>query len=280
MGTVRQNQHIARLIVGAMSIDGSLNKTEREKVAQTLAKMGMDELIADVGAAIEDYDGTFNMFQDCRALVESLGSHAKELAPDIFRIVADVIASDRFVSSQEAAYLSGLAKRLQLSPEQAKTALKSVMAERRGRLEVAASGVDEMIHPALKELLSFDGAEDLVGAAQENSIEEMMFQAQEAMREGEKVSFDDVARAMTILGLSTNATLEDAKEVWRDAIENLNLGKLVNMGETFVTSAINRITRINDAFKTILHFHEKMEAAVKKPPAAPPAEKKDIFEDL
>ena len=34
---------------------------------------------------------------------------------------------------------------------------------------------------------------------------------------------------------------------------------MANLGETYVTAAINRITRINDAYKTILHFHEQLE---------------------
>ncbi len=238
-----------------MSIDGTLSRPERQKVAATLEKIGMNELIADVGAAIEDDDGSFNMFQECRDLLASLGSEAREISPLVFRIVCDVIASDRFVSAQEATYLSAMARRLELADEKATGIFKQVLASRRSRLEVAASGVDERLHPHLKKLLSFSGAEDLVGRAGEGSIDEMIDQALES---GAEISVDDVTAALTVLGLSPTAGLDDAREVWLDTIENLNLPKLANLGETFVSAAINRITRINEAFKTILRFHEQL----------------------
>lgn len=258
MSSAKQNRHIARLIVGAMSIDGSLSRREREKVAATLEQLGMSELIADVGAAIEDEHGDFNMFEECKDLFASLGQDAAELAPMIFRMISEVIASDRFVSAQEASYLSAMAKRLQISTPNASRILKEVMAERRGRLEVAGSQVDEFIHPHLKKLLSFEGAEDLVGELSSDSLEERMHRAQEAMAEGCEISVDDVERSLTVLGLSGGATVEDAEEIWRETIEGLNLPKMANLGETFVTAAINRITQINDAYKTILHFHQHL----------------------
>ena len=238
-----------------MSIDGTLSKPERQKVATTLDRIGMGELIADVGAAIEDDDGSFNMFHECRDLLASLGGMAAEVSPLVFRIVCDVIASDRFVSAQEATYLSAMAKRLELGDEMASGIFKQVLASRRSRLEVAASQVDETIHPHLKKLLSFSGAEELVGRAGEGSIDEMI---EKAIESGGDISVDDVAQALTVLGLSSTAGLDDAKEVWMDTIDNLNLPKLSNLGETFVSAAINRITRINEAYKTILKFHENL----------------------
>lgn len=255
MSSAKQNRHIARLIVGAMSIDGSLSKAEREKVAGTLDRIGMGELIGDVGIAIEDDDGAFNMFQECKDLQASLGNEAQEVTPLIFRVVCDVIASDRFVSAQEASYLSAMAKRLELTEQTATTIFKQVLASRKSRLEVAASGVDESIHPHLKKLLSFPGAEDLVGRSTEGSIDEMIHHAQER---GAAISVDDVARALTVLGLPETAKLNDATEVWKETIDNLNLPKMANLGETFVSAAINRITRVNEAYKTILHFHDSM----------------------
>lgn len=261
MSSAKQNRHIARLIVGAMSIDGSMSKSERDKVAATLDRIGMGELIADVGAAIEDDDGTFNMFTECKDLHASLGGDAAEVTPLIFRVVCDVIASDRFVSAQEASYLSAMAKRLTLSDETATNIFKQVLAARKSRLEVAASGVDESIHPHLKKLLSFPGAEDLVGRSTEGSIDEMINRAYQS---GAEVSVDDLARALTVLGLPETAKLNDATEVWKETIENLNLPKMANLGETFVSAAINRITRVNEAYKTILQFHESLGSASRR----------------
>ncbi|MCB0323764.1 MAG: hypothetical protein KDD69_09335 [Bdellovibrionales bacterium] len=263
MSTIVQNRHIARLIVGAMSIDGTLGKKERQKLAATLTQIGMAELIADVGIAIDEDDGSFNMFEECKELLDSLGADAEEMAPVLFRIICDVVAADRFVSMQEASYLSAMARRLKLNAEQSKNIFRSVMADRRGRLEVAASGVDELLHPSLKQLLSFEGAEELVGELSQDSLEEMLHQAKEALEEGSDISGDDVRKALAALGLDRTATLDDAKDVWLTTINELNLPKMARLGETFVTAGINRITRINDAYKSVLHFHEHLESSRK-----------------
>ncbi len=259
MSSARQNRHIARLIVGAMSIDGYLSKNEQKKVAAALEKLHMSELIADVGAAIEDDQGDFNMFDECRELLESLGSDASELASPIFRLITSVVASDRFVSSQEASYLSALARRLKLESKDSKAIFKQVMIECRGRLEVSSEQVDEFIHPHLKELLSFEGAKDLVGELDEDSLEEMLYEAQEALASGCDYDADDVAKSLAVLGLDGSASLQDAENVWRETIDTLNLPKMAGMGETFVTAAINRITTINDAYKKILYVHEHLD---------------------
>lgn len=253
MSSAKQNRSIAKLIVGAMTIDGSLDQTERKKVAHTLKTIGFGELIADFGAALDEDDGNFNMFQEVKDLVESLGSEAPEVAPLIFRVVSDVVAHDRFVSVREASYLAGMAKRLNLTDKQAQQIFRQVMAERRGRLEISGKDIDEAINANLKNLLSFEGSDEMVGELDEDSLEELMHSAEE----GAQVSKDDFARAMTILGLKTNAKLEDAEEVWRETIDGLNLPKMADLGETFVSAAISRISIINDAYKTILHFHEQ-----------------------
>ena len=260
MSSIKQNRHIARLIVGAMSIDGFLSPEEQQKVAATLEELHMPELIADVGAALDNDCGTFNMFEESKELMDSLGSDAEELAPVIFRLIASVVASDRFVSTQEASYLSALARRFKLSTEKSKKLFKSVMAERRGRLEASGENINEEIHPHLKDLLSFRGADELVGELDEDSLEEKLHQAQAAMTEDCEYSSDDVLRALTVLGLDRTSTLESAKEVWRQTIDELELPKMAQLGETFVTAAINRITRINDAYKSVLHFHEHLES--------------------
>lgn len=258
MSSAKQNQSIAKLIVGAMTIDGTLSKEERQKVARTLERIGFGELIADMGAAIEEDDGNFNMHQECKALLLSLGAEAKELAPIIFRVICDVVSCDRYVSSQEALYLSAVAKRLEIPLKVAQSIFKQVLAERRGRLEVAASGINEAIHPHLKELLNFVGSEKLVGPVDEDSIEGMMVNAEETDGSILPVSRDELSRAMTILGLQANAKLTDAEEVWRETIDNLNLPKMSRLGETFVSAATNRISRINEAYKTILQFHQEL----------------------
>jgi hypothetical protein len=257
MSSAKQNRSIARLIVGAMSIDGTLDKKERDKVAATLEEIGMGELIADVGAAIEDDTSDLNLFQECKTLLELLGEAKEQLAPLIFRVVADVVASDRFVSSREAAYLSALARRLEMPAPMARAVLKQIMAERRGRLEIAGSRIDAAINPPLKDLLSFQGAEQLVGQLDASSIQALADDAQAALAEGERVSHDELERALAILGLTPSAKLADAENVWKETIANLDLPKMANLGETYVSAAINRITRVNQAYKSILQFHQQ-----------------------
>lgn len=271
MSSAKQNQSIAKLIVGAMTIDGSLDKKEREKVALTLDKIGMGELIADVGAAIEEDSGNFNMFQEASDLVSSLGSDAAEVAPLIFRIVTDVVANDRFVSMREAGYLSSLAKRLNIPTEQARAIFRQVLASRNGRLELSGEQIDEAIHPHLKELLSFQGAEKLVGELAANSLEAMMNEAESGDRKP-VVSREDLAKALSVLGLDGNASHESAETVWKETIDNLNLPKMANLGETFVSAAISRIARINDAYKVVLQFHEGTQSAKR----AHPMTRKDL----
>ena len=263
MSVNRQNRHIARLLVGAMSIDGELTKEEQAKVATTLSKLGLDELIADVGAVLEEDQSAFNMFEETRELIVSLGSDAEELAPVIFRLITDVVASDRFVSSQEASYLSALSRRLKLTSEQSKKIFKAVMAERRGRLEISGSDVDENIHPHLKELLSFTGSDKIVGEIGPDSLQDMLAQAQAELAEGCEFTIADVEHSLATLGLGPNAGLDEAKEIWRETIDQSNLPKMADLGETFVTAAISRISRINDAYRTVQLFHDHLDKSRK-----------------
>ena len=260
MSSANQNKHIARLLAGAMSIDGTMSKDEQKKVAKSLMEMGMSELIADVGAAIENDTGDFDMFQECRDLIESLGSEAESLSPIIFRMIADVVAHDRFVSVEEATYLASLARRFSLSSDTAQEIFKQVMAANRSRLQLAGTQIDEILNPALKELLSFDGADDLVGELPEDSLEELLHKAQETLDSTCSITQEDLDRSLTVLGLGRTASLDDAEEVWKDTINRLDLPKLATLGETYVTAAISRISRIHDAYKTILHFHEFIQA--------------------
>jgi len=255
MNSLEQNRHIARLLVGAMSIDGQLCAEEQAKVAQALTELHMPELIADFGEALEEDSGDFNMFKECKLLVTSLGSQADKAAPLIFRLILEVIASDRFVSAQEASYLSAMAKRFGLPVETTREIFKQVMAERRSRLEISAKDVDEFIHPHLKEILSFDGADELVGAADEETLEDMLENAKAVITENCEYSKDDVERGLAVLGLPASASLEEAEEVWKNAINNVDLKAMADLGETFVTAALNRLAEINDAYKAVFHLH-------------------------
>ncbi len=250
MSSSKQNQHIARLIIGAMTIDGEMSDKELAKCGATLEAIGMGQLVAYLGSVLEEDESQYNMFQECKDLVQSLGSESKEVSPLVFRIIVDVIAADRFVSLREASYLAAMAKRLDMSMSDAQTIFKTEMARQRSRLEVSGSDIDEMLNKNLKDLLSFAGADDMVGELDQNSLEEMIHQADQ----GAEVCKDEVARAMTILGLKSNSTLEDAETVWRETIEKLNLPKMAELGETFVSAAIDRISAINDAYKTILAY--------------------------
>jgi hypothetical protein len=256
MSSVQQNRHIARLIVGAMIIDGELSDSEQKKVAIALQDLHMQELVADFGAALEDDFGDFNMFEECKFLMESMGDDADSAAPMIFRLIVEVIASDRFVSAQEASYISAMARRFRLATETTQKIFGQVMAERRGRLEISARDVDEMLHPHLKEILSFEGADELVGEVSEDSLEEMLHDAQAAMAEGCSYTKQDVDRGLAVLGLSRAASLEEATEVWKETIHSVDLKTMAGLGETFVTAALNRLTEINDAYKVVLHVHE------------------------
>jgi len=253
LSSSKQNQHIARLIVGAMTIDGEMSKGELQKCGKTLESIGMGQLVAHLGGVMEEDAGDINMFQECKDLVASLGSESKELSPLIFRIVVDVVAADRFVSLREASYLAAVAKRLDMSMDDAKSIFKTEMARQRSRLEVSGSAIDEMINKNLKDLLSFQGAEDMVGELDEHALEEMLHQADE----GAEVSKDEVTRAMAILGLDNNSTLKDAEKVWRETIKKLNLPQMAELGETFVSAALDRITAINNAYKTVLDYTSK-----------------------
>ncbi len=252
MSSAKQNRSIARLIVGAMSIDGVLDKTERDKVAHALGMLGMGELIADVGVAIEADPGDFNMFAECQDLVDTLGTLAPDVTPLIFRIVADVVASDQFVSAQEAGYLSSMAKKLGLTAALAKSIFQQVLAERRSRIEISGKSVDQAISPYLKEMLSFTGADYILGRG---VVEE---QAEEDFAESdESITDEDLSRALTVLGLETGARLKQAEQVWRETIDHLELPKMADLGETFVSAAINRLTRINEAYKIVLRKYRR-----------------------
>lgn len=249
-----RNRSIARLIVGAMSIEGTLGDDERERVAETLRGLGMDALIPEVGLAIEEADGSYNLFEECGVLEENLGHDAKDLVPRVFRIVADVLATDRFVSEQEATYLSAMARKLDLPAEEARRILTEVIHSRRSHIEVAGSSIEESLHPHLKELLSFEGAEEIVGRIEPGSIEALL--DDNRGKNLSPASANDLHAALGTLGLTDNATLEDATLAWREVLERTNLSKLADAGDSFVASAIDRAGKVNAAYQTVKRFFQ------------------------
>lgn len=263
MRSSQENRIIGRIIVGAMSIDGTLNKKEREHVAAILTKRGASDIVSYVGSALDEDLGDLDLFKECRELLEILGSKAQSSAPEIFRLVSSIIASDRFVSANEAQYLSALARRLKISTEKSRNILKEIIEEKRSKLEISGDQVDALIHPHLKELLSFCGAEDKVGELRENSIEEQLHHAE--FDNSTNISLEDVEKALATLGLSTTGgTLEEAEEVWREKMESVKLGQLAHQGASFVGAALLQATKIHNAYKTLLDFDMMIKAKKKK----------------
>lgn len=259
MSSIEQNRHIARLLVGAMSIDGSLDSAEQQKLAKTLSDLGMEELLADVGAAFDEDQSNFNMFKEAKLLRDSLGTEADEYAPVIFQIIAQAVASDRFVSEQEASYLSALARRLRIEPEVSKEIFKTVLTELRSKIEVSGKQIDETLHPHLKELLSFSGAEQIVGQVNEDSLDERLHNAKEKLDSECDFTLADVRSAMEAMGLSPSATYDEAEEYWKNTIKQLNLPQMAALGESFVTAALGRINKIHDAFRIVSKFNAHVE---------------------
>ena len=126
MGKVQENKHIAKLIVGAMSIDGELSKDDQLKVVAALQSLGMNDLVADFGEALETDYGDFDLYQESKELLAVLGDHTESSTPIIFRLICNVVVSDRFVSVQEASYLSALGKRLKLTIEASREICNSI----------------------------------------------------------------------------------------------------------------------------------------------------------
>ena len=256
---LEQNKSIARLIVGAMTIDGSLDKKEQDEVIASVSKLGMSELIAELGLAIENDDGSFNLFAECKALLEHLGARAAEVTDLVFTIVAEVVASDEFVSEREASYLSSLAKSLKLPIPTASAILRKVLAERRSKLEISADDVDASINKTLKELLSFEDAAEFNQDSLASTIQTATDNEQKNL-----VSREEAQRALAVLGLDSAGTFEEANKIWKDSIQNLGLSKLAELGETYVSAALHNIVQINEAYKVLLALNTQSKSANEK----------------
>ena len=259
MGKVQENKHIAKLIVGAMSIDGELSKDDQLKVVAALQSLGMNDLVADFGEALETDYGDFDLYQESKELLAVLGDHTESSTPIIFRLICNVVVSDRFVSVQEASYLSALGKRFKLTIEASREIFKSVMVQNRARLEVAPKNIDAMLHPHLKELLSFEGADQIVGPHSEDSLEEMLESARENVENKIEYTTEDVHQALTSLGVSHTASLEEAKEAWLNGLKNTDLMAMARFGESFVGASLIRLSEMTKAYQILVQVRESLE---------------------
>jgi len=253
-----ESKIIARLIVGATSIDGTLNSSERESLSNSLIEQGFASLVAEVGIALDDDFSDFDIFQESRNLLEKLGSKSIELNPKIFTIIASSISGDRFISEQEASFLSALSRRLKLSTIQAGKIIKEILEKKKGKLEISGDQVDALIHPHLKELLSFVGSADLVGTINSDSLEERIYQAKKELEDNSNFSKEEIDKALITLGLNSSSTIDDAKEIWQETLTSINLGKLIHQGVLFVSSAIEKARVINEAYELLVKVDKSL----------------------
>ena len=252
-----ENKHIANLIVGAMSIDGELCTEDRSKAISALEAMQMHELVSDLGLAIENDDGDFDLFRESRELINALGKDSSARLADIFKVICKVLSSDRFLSVQEATYLSALTKRFKLELPVAQNILKEVLVLKRGRIEVSAEQIE--MHQGLKELLSFEGSEEIVGAVCEDSIEEQLLSAKETANASLDYSIEDVHSALNKLALPKTASLDEAKQEWMSVVDNTDLKAMAKLGESFVLASAIKVKEATEAYHFIAKVRSYLE---------------------
>lgn len=248
MFTLEERKAIARIIVAGASIDGTLNSHDRESLSKILNALQLTDVLAEVGFALDHDFGDFDIFHETKILNETLGERAKKLTPIIFEIITQCVSGDRFVSAQEATFLSTLARRLKLSTHIAGKILKGVLESKRSKLEINGDQIDALLHPHLKELLSFSGSEDLVGEIHEDSIEERLYQAQQELQTTDTYAIEDIQSALITLGLNSSSSIEDAKDAWASQLEEIKLHALLHQGPAFVSAALQRAGKINEAY--------------------------------
>lgn len=255
MRTLQANKAIATILVGAMGIDGSLSKEERERVAKVLTAMGEVELLPEVGLALDNDFGDFDLFRECKNLLQTPISQSQEEVQKVFKLVASVISTDRFVSQDEASFLSALSRCLKIAPDRAKKILQEVLAARKGRIEISGDNVDALLHPHLKELLSFSGAEDIVGEAPKNSFEEGFYSASSDLSSGQ-YSEENIRKALGLLGLNSFSTPEEAEEAWLEIINSTDIKVLAKQGIDYLISTLSALTKASEAYKLIKQYSE------------------------
>lgn len=265
MFTKEESKIIARLIVGAATIDGTLNSQEREQLSTALIEQGFTTVVAEVGAALDEDFGDFDIFRDSKKLLDALGSKAPTATPKIFKIIATSITGDRFVSEQEASFLSALSRRLKISTNVAGKILKEILEANKGKLEISGEQVDALIHPHLKELLSFIGSDELVGEIKEDSLDERLFQARKDLDKHQIVSKEEIDKALITLGLNPSSSIDDAKDAWENSLSSINFSKLIFQGINFVSAALTQAKTINDAYAILASADTSLKnAKVKK----------------
>ncbi len=252
-----ENKHIANLIVGAMGIDGELCIADRNKAISALEAMHMHELVADLGQAIENDCGDFDLYKESRELVEVLGKDSTSKLASIYKVICKVLSSDRFLSVQEATYLSALRKRFKLEVPEAQNILKEVLGAKRGRIEISAEQIE--MHQGLKELLSFDGAEEIVGAHCENSIEEQLLSAKDTYNTTLDYSIEDVHSALNKLALPKTASLDEAKQEWMKVVDNTDLKAMAKLGESFVLASASKVKEATEAYQFVAKVRTYLE---------------------
>ncbi len=240
------NKAVARLIVCGMSIDSELSKKERESLATTINSLKADYLLSDIGIALEEDDGDLDLFQEGKIITEN--NLAASEIESIFSLICNIISSDRFISFNEANFLSALSKRLRLPIKNAKEILQKALSTRNGRLEISGKQIDPILHPHLKDLLSFEGAENIIGEVPKDSLEELLQTTKSNYSE------EDVKQALIKLGLTSYARPEEAYEALKDLISSTNLSKLAEQGIEYVDAGVKKISEATTAVKIINSF--------------------------
>ncbi len=263
MRTVQANKAIATIIVGAMGIDGSLSKEEREQLAKVLSQLGEQALLPDIGVALDNDFGDFDLFRESKALIQSLGTDSNDELQNVFKLVVSVISTDRFVSQDEASFLSALSRAIKISPDRAKKILQEVLTAKKSRIEISGDSVDAMLHPHLKELLSFSGAEEIVGIAPKDSFEEGFIEAGE-FSSGD-FSEENIRKALKTLGLNSFSTPDEAEEAWLEIVNTADLKVLAKQGIDYLIATLSALTKASEAYKLIKRYSEiKVGSAVNK----------------
>ncbi len=254
MRTLQANKAIATIIVGAMGIDGSLSTEERDHVAKVLNDLGEESLLPEIGIALDNDFGDFDLFRESKTLIQSLGLNAKDEVLKVFKLVASIISTDRFVSQDEASFLSSLSRSLKISPDKGKKILHEVLSSKKSRLEISGDSVDAMLHPHLKELLSFTGAEEIVGEAPTDSFEEGFMNSGDLS--SDDFSEEKIKQALATLGLNSFSTPDEAEEAWLEIIKSTDIQTVAKQGIDYLIATLNALRKTSEAYKLIKRYTE------------------------
>ena len=124
--------------------------------------------------------------------------------------------------------------------------------------------IDALIHPHLKELLSFAGSNELVGEIKEDSLEERLYQARKELGKTTSYTKEEIDSALITLGLNSSSTIEDAKEIWLTNLIAISPAKLVHQGPSFVTAGLEKAKLINDAYCLLVQVDKNLQISQSK----------------